>query len=155
MAGAASGAAAIGGSSIAKASDATEEPNLAAHAWLQAAPDLPNITAEETYDVVVIGAGIAGCTAAQAAAEAGASVCALEKFEGPTGHGTDIGAIGSKLQTEQGAGIDRALATRLIYQWSQSEANYYVIKNYVYRSGEVMDHYLDMAEDAGGCLQAC
>ena len=111
--------------------------------------------APENYDVVVIGAGIAGCTAAQAAAEAGASVCALEKFEGPTGHGTDIGAIGSKLQTEQGAGIDRALATRLIYQWSQSEANYYVIKNYVYRSGEVMDHYLDMAEDAGGCLQAC
>ena len=155
MAGAASGAAAIGGPSTAKASDATEEPNLAAHAWLQAAPDLPNVTAEETYDVVVIGAGIAGCTAAQAAAEAGASVCVLEKFEGLTGHGTDIGAVGSKLQTEQGVDIDKALATRLIYQWGQSEANYYVIKNYVYRSGEVMDHYLDMAEDAGGCLQAC
>lgn len=149
MAGAASGAAAIGGPSTVKASDATEEPNLAAHAWLQAAPDLPNVTVEETYDVVVIGAGIAGCTAAQAAAEAGASVCVLEKFEGLTGHGTDIGAVGSKLQTEQGVDIDKALATRLIYQWGQSEANYYVIKNYVYRSGEVMDHYLDMAKESG------
>ena len=149
MAGAASGAAAIGDFSTAKASDATEEPNLAAHAWFQAAPDLPTVAAEETYDVVVIGAGIAGCTAAQAAAEAGASVCVLEKFEGLTGHGTDIGAVGSKLQTEQGVDIDKALATRLIYQWGQSEANYYVIKNYVYRSGEVMDHYLDMAKAAG------
>lgn len=120
-----------------------------AHAWLQPAPALPEISAEETYDVVVIGAGIAGCTAAQAAAEAGATVLVVEKFEGITAHGTDIGAVGSTLQKEQGVDIDKALATRLIYQWGQSEANYYLIKQFVERSGEVMDHYIDMATDLG------
>ena len=120
-----------------------------AHAWLQPAPALPEISAEETYDVVVIGAGIAGCTAAQAAAEAGASVLVVEKFEGITAHGTDIGAVGSTLQKEEGVDIDKALATRLIYQWGQSEANYFLIKQFVERSGEIMDYYIDMANELG------
>lgn len=119
------------------------------YAWLRPAPAMPEISAEETYDVVVIGAGIAGCTAAQAAAEAGASVLVVEKFEGITAHGTDICAVGSKLQRDQGVDVDKALATRLIYQWGQSEANYYLIKQFVERSGEVMDYYVDMATDLG------
>lgn len=119
------------------------------HPWLQPAPAVPEVVAEETYDVVVIGAGIAGCTAAQAAAEAGASVYVVEKFEGITAHGTDIGAVGSKLQAAEGVNIDKALAARLIYQWGQSEANYYLIRNFVERSGEIMDHYIDMATEVG------
>lgn len=141
--------AALSFSANAQADEATAAQNLQTHAWLQPAPDLPEISEEETYDIVVVGAGIAGCTAADAAAEAGASVCVVEKFEGLTAHGTDICAVGSRLQDEAGVDIDKALATRLIYQWGQSEANYYIIKNFVYRSGEVMNHYLDMAENIG------
>ena len=148
-AGLAAAAGVAGVATAAKADEATASPNLEAHSWLQPAPALPEISAEETYDVVVVGAGIAGCTAAQSAAEEGASVCVVEKFDGLTAHGTDIGAVGSKLQEEAGVDIDKALATRLIYQWGQSEANYYVIKNYVYRSGEAMNHYLEMAEKVG------
>ena len=151
VAGAATAAAgaALSFSANARADEATATPDLQAHAWLQPAPDLPEISEEETYDIVIVGAGIAGCTAADAAAEAGASVCVVEKFEGLTAHGTDICAVGSRLQDEAGVDIDKALATRLIYQWGQSEANYYIIKNFVYRSGEVMNHYLDMAESVG------
>lgn len=126
-----------------------EAVSTTSHAWLNPAPELPETVAEETYDVVVIGAGIAGCTAAQAAAEAGASVYVAEKFEGVTAHGTDIGAVGSKLQQAEGVNIDKDLAARLIYQWGQSEANYYLIKTFVERSGEAMDHYIDMAAEAG------
>ena len=137
--------AASGGSDAASG----EAVSTTSHAWLNPAPELPETVAEETYDVVVIGAGIAGCTAAQAAAEAGASVYVAEKFEGVTAHGTDIGAVGSKLQQAEGVNIDKDLAARLIYQWGQSEANYYLIKTFVERSGEAMDHYIDMAVEAG------
>ncbi len=130
-------------------SESGQAASDSAHEWLQPAPELPEITEEETYDIVVVGAGIAGCTAAQSAAEAGASVLVVEKFEEITAHGTDIGAVGSKLQAAEGVEIDTALATRLIYQWGQSEANYYLIKNFVERSGEVMDYYIDMAEEVG------
>ena len=129
--------------------DLADTGTSGAHPWLEPAPALPETVAEETYDVVVIGAGIAGCTAAQAAAEAGATVYVAEKFEGITAHGTDIGAVGSKLQAAEGVNIDTALAARLIYQWGQSEANYYLIRNFVERSGAVMDHYIDMATEIG------
>lgn len=131
--------------SSSKASDSTEKM----HAWLQPAPEIPQTTSEETYDIVVVGAGIAGVCAAQAAAEEGSSVLLVEQSDIITAHGNDIAAVGSKLQMEEGVDIDKALATRLIYQWGQSQANFYLIKNFVDRSGEVMDYYIDMAERSG------
>ncbi len=100
-------------------------------------------------DVAVVGAGIAGCAAAQAAAEAGASVVVVEKSSGITAHGLDVGAIGSRLQKEQGVEIDPLEAARLIYAWGQSKANYELIRVFTDRSGRVMDHYIDLARRYG------
>ena len=100
-------------------------------------------------DVAVIGAGIAGCAAAQSAAEAGAKVVVVEKAGGITAHGLDVGAIGSRLQKESGVEIDPLEAARLIYTWGQSKANYALIRVYTDRSGQVMDHYIDLAERYG------
>lgn len=100
-------------------------------------------------DVAVIGAGIAGCAAAQAAAEAGAKVIVLEQAHAITAHGLDVGAIGSRLQKEQGVEIDPLEAARLIYAWGQSKANYELIRVFTDRSGAVMDHYIDLAEKYG------
>lgn len=136
-------------SSSGSSSGSESRDTTAAHEWLQPAPELPIISTEEDYDIVVIGAGIAGCTAAQAATEAGAKVLVVEKFTEVTAHGTDIGAVGSQLQQSEGVNIDKELATRLIYQWGQSEANYFLIKTFVERSGEIMDYYIDMGEKAG------
>ncbi len=148
LAGASAAVMGLGGCAPKEASP-VEEQTASAHAWLDPAPAMPDVASEETYDVVVIGAGVAGCTAAQAAAEAGASVYVAEKFDAVTAHGTDIGAVGSRLQKEEGVEIDTSLASRLIYQWGQSEANYYLIKTFVERSGEVMDHYIEMAKEVG------
>ena len=46
-------------------------------------------------DVAVLGAGIAGCATAQAAAEAGARVVVAERSSGITAHGLDVGAVNS------------------------------------------------------------
>jgi succinate dehydrogenase/fumarate reductase flavoprotein subunit len=119
------------------------------YSWLGRPERISRFESELSCDVAVVGAGIAGCAAAQAAAEAGARVIIIEKFNTPTMHGTDIGAIGSRLQKSLGIEIDRALAARLIYQWSQSQANFRLIRTFVERSGEVMDHYIDMAEKCG------
>ncbi len=100
-------------------------------------------------DIAVVGAGIAGCAAAQAAAEAGARVLVIEKASGVTAHGLDVGAIGSRLQREQGVEIDPLEAARLIYAWGQSKANYELIRVFTDRSGAVMDHYIDLAEKYG------
>lgn len=116
----------------------------------QAQPELQAEAMPDIFcDVAVIGAGIAGCTAAQSAAEAGASVICVEKFGTYTAHGADIAAVGSKIQRAQGVNIDGALAARLIYQWSQQQANYHLIKTFADRSGEVLDHYIEMAADYG------
>lgn len=119
------------------------------HPWLNAPEAITTIVSEETCDIVVIGAGIAGCTAAEAASAAGASVICCEKFSKYSVHGIDVGSVGTKVQKAKGVDIDKALAARLIYEWGQQQANYYLIRTYVEKSGEVLDHYIDMADEYG------
>jgi glycine/D-amino acid oxidase-like deaminating enzyme len=117
----------------------------AAHPWLCKPQPITDLIREETCDVVVIGAGIAGCVAAQSAAEAGASVICVEKSGDVTAHGIDVGAIGTKLQAEAGIRLDKDLIARLIYQWGQSQVNYRLIRIFVDKSGEIFDYYYDLA----------
>lgn len=116
---------------------------------LQPRPHMQETVSQVCCDVAVIGAGIAGCTAAQSAAEAGASVICVEKFGTYTAHGADIAAVGTGIQSAAGINIDGRLASRLIYQWSQQQANYHLIKTFVNKSGQVLDHYISMAADYG------
>ncbi len=106
-------------------------------------------TEKRETDIVIIGAGIAGCAAAQAAAEAGAEVLVLEQAANVTAHGLDVGAIGSRLQRAAGVEIDPKEAARLLYQWGQSKANYALLRVFTDRSGEVMDRYAALAERYG------
>ena len=117
-----------------------------AYEWMGKPEKITDFVSESTYDIVVIGAGIAGCAAAQAAAEQGAKVICVEKFATFTAHGTDVCGVGTKLQKAQGISFDKVTAARLIYQWGQSLTNYALIRYFVEHSGEVMDYYIDMAE---------
>lgn len=129
--------------------DEASKPAASGYAWEQELVPITDFVEEKTFDVVIVGAGMAGCAAAQAAAEAGASVCVVEKSDHYTAHGTDICAIGSKLQKELGIEIDKATAARLLYDWSQQQANYALIRTFVEKSGEVMDYYIDKAIENG------
>ena len=117
--------------------------------WIAEPEPITDIVSEDTCDVVIIGAGVAGCTAAEAASSEGASVICCEKFSGFTGHGIDIGAVGTRVQKEKGVEIDKALTARLLHEWSQQQANYFLIRTYTEKSGEVLDYYIDIAERIG------
>lgn len=119
------------------------------YAWEQPLVPITEFVAERDFDIIVVGAGVAGCAAAQSAAEAGANVLLVEKFGGVTAHGQDNAALGSKLQEEKGYTYDKGEAARLVYDWGQSQANWYLIKTFVENSAEVMNHYIDMAPRYG------
>ncbi len=119
------------------------------HPWQQKPQPITDVVAEETCDIVVIGAGISGVVATQSAAEAGADVICVEKFGGFTAHGTDICGVNTKVHERYGIHIDPIKAARLIYAWGQQQSNYDLIRTYTERSGEMLDHYIDMMEDAG------
>jgi fumarate reductase flavoprotein subunit len=76
--------------------------------FLEPPPSIPARDIKETItaDVVVIGAGIAGMTAAVSAAEAGAKVVLLEKGPGYNFRGLHNAAIAGRLQKEAGIEVD-------------------------------------------------
>jgi flavocytochrome c len=67
---------------------------------------VPPTSWDETFDVVVIGSGFAGLSAAIVARDAGASIAVLEKMDKPGGNswinGGQVSAAGSALQARQG-----------------------------------------------------
>ena len=123
------------------------EPHV--HPWLCQPEPITDIASEETVDVVVIGAGIAGVVATHSAAEAGASVVCVEKFGTWTAHGIDVGSLNTKVHERLGLHIDPVKAARLVYAWSQQQANYSLIRTYTERSGEMLNRYIDLLEEAG------
>lgn len=131
--------------------EALEPPvnSHAAHSWDIAPEPITDISAIEDYDVVVIGAGLAGCNAAQAASAAGAKVALIERSNTYTAHGAYNGCIGAKIQKEAGIEIDPLEAARLLYRASQQTANYDLIKTWCLRSGEIMDRVIELTEQKG------
>ena len=61
-------------------------PIATTHAWEQPLVPITDYAEGEAYDVIVVGAGVAGCAAAAAAAENGASVLLVEKSSTITSH---------------------------------------------------------------------
>ena len=93
-------------------------------------PAIPQIEIKEriTADVIVVGAGLAGLTAAGSAAEAGAKTILLEKGSSPSFRGFAIAAINSKLQKEEGIEVDRDKVITELMTWSGYWADQTVVR---------------------------
>jgi hypothetical protein len=120
------------------------EPPAAGDVAFEAEP-VPDDAVTQTIDVdvVVCGAGWAGCCAMASAAEGGASVALLQKGPAPLCNGADIAAIGDKIHASEGITIDReAYITDLMLagNWRVNES---VVRRFVYRSGEALDWLAD------------
>jgi fumarate reductase flavoprotein subunit len=100
-------------------------------------------------DVVVVGAGISGVTAALSAAKAGASVLVLEKHTTFTARGSDNTALNTRLQKSLGITIDKELVIRELMRWSGNKADQRLIRLWADNCDRVMDMFLDMLDAAG------
>ena len=126
-------------------------PASAGLSWENPPAPIPEseITATYDYEVVVIGAGVAGNSAAEGAASQGAKTALIEQSNDLTAHGCDNACIDSKFQKELGIEFDRDEIFKLLYRWSQQEANPVLIRTWIDRSGEVFDHFIDLADKYG------
>ncbi len=105
-----------------------------------------DIATTKTFDVVVVGAGASGVTAALSAAENGAKVAVLQKqamivSQGNTGSGID-------LKKSDKAGIE-ALVNRLNAD-SAHRCNPALIRAWAYNSGEAVSWMIDRTKKGGG-----
>lgn len=150
--GAAVGVAAMATTGAAAAlADGASASDSAARSW-ETAPepiDPALITTTYDFDVVVVGAGVGGNAAAEGAASEGAKVALVEQSGDLTAHGCDNACINSKFQVENGIEFDKDEIFKLLYRWSQQQANPKLLRTWIDRSGEVFDHYIDLADKVG------
>lgn len=100
----------------------------ALHTWEVTPDPITDIAQTKEYDVVVVGGGMAGSGAAEAAVRSGASVVVIERSEQGRFTGLDMAAMGSKVLADAGIDIDPLECARLMYAASQQTANYRLIR---------------------------
>ena len=127
------------------AAPATEEED-----WLGQAPEIADseITEIIETDVVVIGAGVAGCAATRSAAEAGAKVVLIEKADAPQGRGEDYAVINGDLQARLGREVVDAdeMVDRLMKDFLY-RAKRPILKRWADESAAAFDWFISSKED--------
>lgn len=114
-------------------------------------PPIPSKEIKETVtaDVVVVGAGVSGLTAAASASEAGAKVIVLEKGETYHFRGLHNAAIASKLQKKAGIQVDREKIIYTIMEFASYRNDQRLVKTWADNCDSAMDWLIDMAEGTG------
>lgn len=136
-----------GGSADAATGGGTAEAGK--HTWEIVPEPITDIAETKDFDVVIVGAGLAGLSAAEAAARSGASVAVLERTDSFSIRGVDVGHIGSRYHLENGFDLDPRLASRMLYQWTKQTANYNLIYTWASRSGKVFDYIEELVAGYG------
>jgi len=100
-------------------------------------------------DVVIVGFGISGLTAALSAVDAGAKVVVLEKGSKNNARGFDDGAVNSSVHKEAGVVIDREELIGELMKQSNYRADQRLIRTWVDKSGEMIDWLRGLVEPRG------
>jgi hypothetical protein len=115
-------------------------------AWLGEVPQITDIAGTEECDILVIGAGNAGSTAALHAAELGAKVFLAETqtYNEYDEYACDMACYNSKLFMNKGTpAYDLLEVTNEYIRLARGHANWKIIKDYATRSGEMLDWMID------------
>lgn len=126
-------------------------PCAKGHTWENPPEPIPESEIKDHVeaDVVVVGAGMAGLATSHAAAEAGLKVIVLEKMKMFSARGYANGAIDTKLHKKEGVELDKERIIGELVRWANNRVQQKLIRTWAYRSGEVMDYYIDLAEAHG------
>jgi fumarate reductase flavoprotein subunit len=95
-----------------------------------------------TTDIIVVGAGAAGLSAAATAAEAGAKVAVFEKMDTPggTANGAEgVFAVESKHQKRKNISVTKDETFRNIMEYSHWRANPRLVRAFVEKSADTLD----------------
>jgi len=99
-------------------------------------------------EVLVIGAGIAGLTAAVSAREAGAKTVLLEKSATFNCRGLHNAALNSRMQKQVGVKVDKDRVISTIMEYGAYRSDQRIVKLWADNCDRVMDWLLDMAREA-------
>jgi fumarate reductase flavoprotein subunit len=100
-------------------------------------------------EVVVVGAGIEGLSAAISAAEAGATTLLLEKTATVQARGHDNAFIGSRLQEKLGIKIDKDEIILNLMKYGANKPDQRLIRMWAEGSGKTANWLMDMTDAAG------
>jgi fumarate reductase flavoprotein subunit len=116
-------------------------------------PQTPVPTSEikETYntEVVVVGAGCSGKSAALSAVQAGAKVIQIDKHTTYRWGGGMIGAIDSRLQKKLGVKVDKDEVCLELMKWCGNKPDQRLYRVWADNSGAIMDWLMDITDAAG------
>lgn len=128
-------------------------PDCAESKWSWEKPVRPippsKIRTTVSADVVVIGAGLSGLTAALSAAEQGAKVHVVEKNKSWAARGGHITAFNSKLQQEMGIKINYRQVIRDWVAWAQGRIDEKLLWDFARKSGACMDWATNIGKKHG------
>ena len=110
---------------------------------------ITDIAETKDYDIVIVGGGLAGNSAAEAAARSGAKVALLERTDSIQFRGVDVAAIGSNWKLENGVDIDIDTACKLLYLWSNQTVNYNLLRTWAEQTGPVFNYIEEMVGKQG------
>lgn len=122
----------------------------ARYEWEIAPEPITDIAKTVDTDILVIGAGLAGCAMACSAAENGGKVTVVEKTSSWNGRGGGFGAINSRYMDELGIKVDKVNAKQHWIAQCASRANEDLIVKFFNNSEEASNWLLDKVEAIGG-----
>ena len=111
------------------------------HTWEKKPAPIPDskIAKTITTDILVIGAGMSGMSAALTASEEGAKIVLLEKSGKPSYRGIDYGSVNCEMQKAVGIKLDPDEILMEALRWGGHRGDYRVIKAWVDHSAEAMN----------------
>lgn len=130
------------------APSASSEVGAGKHTW-EIVPEPITATETQDYDIVIIGSGMAGLSAAEAASREGAKVAVLERTETYQVRGVDVGHIGSQFHLKNGFDLSPNMAAKLLHLWSHQTTNYNLLYTWASRSGKVFDYIEELVAKDG------
>jgi fumarate reductase flavoprotein subunit len=110
---------------------------------------LNHIKEQTDAEVVVVGAGMAGLSAANSATEVGAKTILIEKMGTYQARGHDNAFIGSRLQKKLGIEIDRDEVILNLMKYANNKPDQRLIRMWAEGSGDTADWLMNMTDAAG------